>query len=254
MDRLAFNAVAAINEQRVSRQVTANEMANVSTPGFKRSYEVAMRAIKAEGAGLATRMQPESVSKDIISLKPGPVIATGRELDVAMNQQAVLGVSTRDGKLAFTRRGDLQVTATGVLQTGAGFAVRGEGGQPITVPATGKITINPDGSIYAGNPAVPNEAGVLVGRLLLRDASQAQLERREDGLFKVSGQADGSDITNGSVPGRVTPKAIEGSNVNAMEIMIKLMDQARNFEQQVRIIKESKTNDEGATSMLKLGG
>lgn len=254
MDRLAFNAVAAINEQRVVRQVTANEMANVSTPGFKRSYEVAMRAIKAEGAGLATRMQPQSVSKDIITLKPGPVIATGRELDVAMNQQAVLGVSTRDGKLAFTRRGDLQVTATGVLQTGAGFAVRGEGGQPITVPATGKITINPDGSIYAGNPAVPNEAGVLVGRLLLRDASQAQLERREDGLFKVSGQADGSDITNGSVPGRVTPKAIEGSNVNAMEIMIKLMDQARNFEQQVRIIKESKTNDEGATSMLKLGG
>ncbi|MFM8623882.1 MAG: flagellar basal body rod C-terminal domain-containing protein, partial [Betaproteobacteria bacterium] len=69
-----------------------------------------------------------------------------------------------------------------------------------------------------------------------------------------TGQADGSDITNGSAPGRITPKAVEGSNVNAMEIMIKLMDQARNFEQQVRIIKESKTNDEGATSMLKLGG
>lgn len=253
MDRLAFNAVAAINEQRVSRQVTANEMANVSTPGFKRSYEVAMQAIKAEGAGLATRMQPQSVARDIIALKPGAVIATGRELDVAMNQQAVLGVTTRDGKLAFTRRGDLQVTAAGVLQNGSGFAVRGEGGQPITVPAAAKVTINPDGTIYASNPAVPNEPSVLVGRLLLRDASRAELERREDGLFKVSGQADGADITNGTAAVSVTPKAIESSNVNAMEIMIKLMDQARSFEQQVRIIKESKSNDEGATSMLKLG-
>ncbi len=252
MDRLAFNAVAAINEQRVSRQVTANEMANVSTPGFKRSYEVAMQAVKAEGAGLETRMQPKSVSRDVIALKPGAVMVTGRDLDVAINEQAVLGVSTRDGKLAFTRRGDLQVTASGVLQNGSGFAVRGEGGQPITVPPVGKISINPDGSIYATNPAQPAEPGVLVGRLLLRDASQVNLERREDGLFQIEGR-EGADITNGTVRASVTPKALESSNVNAMEIMIKLMDQARTFEQQVRIIKESKSGDEAGASMLKLG-
>ncbi len=252
MDRLAFNAVAAINEQRVSRQVTANEMANVSTPGFKRSYEVAMQAIKAEGAGLATRMQPKSVSRDVIALRPGAVMGTGRDLDVAMNEQAVLGVTTRDGKLAFTRRGDLQVTASGVLQNGSGFVVRGEGGQPITVPPIGKISINPDGSIYASNPAQPAEPSVLVGRLLLRDAAQVKLERREDGLFQIEGQ-EGADITNGTVRTSVTPKALEASNVNAMEIMIKLMDQARTFEQQVRIIKESKSGDEAGASMLKLG-
>jgi flagellar basal-body rod protein FlgF len=252
MDRLAYNAVAAINEQRVSRQVTANEMANVSTPGFKRSYEVAMQAIKAEGAGLETRMQPKAVSRDIIALKPGAVMVTGRELDVAMNEQAVLGVSTRDGKLAFTRRGDLQVSASGVLQNGSGFAVRGEGGQAITVPPIGKISINPDGSIYATNPAAPAEPGVLVGRLLLRDASQVNLERREDGLFQIERQ-EGADITNGTGRVAVTPKALESSNVNPMEIMIKLMDQARTFEQQVRIIKESKSGDEAGASMLKLG-
>ncbi len=251
MDRLAFNAVAAINEQRVSRQVTANELANVSTPGFKRSYEVAMQAIKAEGAGLETRMQPKSVTRDVIALKPGAIMATGRDLDVALNGQAVLGVSTRDGKLAFTRRGDLQVTASGVLQNGSGFAVRGEGGQPITVPPNGRISINPDGSIYANNPAQPAEPGVLVGRLLMRDASQVTLVRREDGLFQVEGQ-EGADITNGTERVSLTSKALEGSNVNAMEIMIKLMDQARTFEQQVRIIKESKSGDEAGASMLKL--
>jgi flagellar basal-body rod protein FlgF len=253
MDRLAFNAVAAINEQRLSRQVTANELANVSTPGFKRSYDVAMQAIKVEGAGLETRLQPQAVSSDIVKMRPGAVMVTGRDLDVAINDQAVMGVSTRDGKLAFTRRGDLQVTSTGVIQNGSGYVVRGEGGQPITVPAGSKININADGTIFATSEAQMADPGVLVGRIMLRDASQVQLERREDGLFQVVGR-EGADITNGTSRPSLTAKALEGSNVNAMEIMIKLMDQSRSFEQQVRIIKESKTGDESGASMLKLGG
>jgi flagellar basal-body rod protein FlgF len=60
MDRLAFNAAAAINEQRLARQMITHELANVVTVGFKTSFEVAMSAIKVEGAGLPTRMQPQS--------------------------------------------------------------------------------------------------------------------------------------------------------------------------------------------------
>jgi flagellar basal-body rod protein FlgF len=253
MDRLAFNAVAAINENRLARQVTANELANVSTPGFKRSYEVAMRAIKVEGPGLETRLQPQAISSDVISMRPGAVMVTGRELDVSINDRAVLGVSTRDGQLAFTRRGDLQVSATGVLQNGSGYVVRGENGQPITLPSGSKVSINPDGSIYATSEAQMADPGVLVGRLMLRDSSQARLVRREDGLFQPEGNP-GADITNGTLRPSLTPKALEGSNVNAMEIMIKLIDQSRSFEQQIRIIKESKTGDEAGASMLKASG
>ena len=91
-----------------------------------------------------------------------------------------------------------------------------------------------------------------LNRIMMRDASQAKLERREDGLFQVMG-SEGADITNGTQRPSLTAKALEGSNVNAMELMIKLMDQSRSFEQQVRIIKESKTGDEQGASMLKLG-
>jgi flagellar basal-body rod protein FlgF len=139
------------------------------------------------------------------------------------------------------------------VQNGSGFVVRGEGGQPITVPAGSKVNINPDGTIYATSEAQMADPGVLVGRIMLRDASQVKLERREDGLFQVVG-SEGADITNGTIRPTLTAKALEGSNVNAMEIMIKLMDQSRSFEQQVRIIKESKTGDESGASMLKLGG
>jgi len=94
MDRLAFTAVVAINEQRVARQMATNEMANVATVGFKRSFESSTRAIKIEGAGLP-RYQPQSFTEDYIQMKAGPLMATGNPLDVALSGSTVLGVTAR---------------------------------------------------------------------------------------------------------------------------------------------------------------
>ena len=252
MDRLAFNAAAAINEQRLSRQMMTHELANVVTVGFKRSFEVSMSAVKVEGAGFATRMQPQSVSLDIIQLRPGELMTTGRDLDVAMNDSTVLGVTAPNGELAFTRRGDLKVNAAGVLEDGIKHVVRGEGG-PITVPPGMMVKINPDGTIYANDPAQTGAVQqVLIGRLLLRDASATPLERRDDGLFGPVGKL-GADVPPGPELPSLTAGALEGSNVNAMSAMVKLMDQSRSFEHQVRNIKESKNADESGATMMKLG-
>ena len=254
MDRLAFNAVASINEQRVARQMTTNELANVSTPGFKRSFEAAMRPIKAEGVGFETRMQPQSQTTDYINLKPGSQMATGNDLDISLSEQAVMGVSAPDGTLAFTRRGDLKLTATGALENGAGHLVRGQGGGPITIPPGFKVSVNDDGSVYAINPA---QAGapvpVLIDRILMRDARRTPLDRRPDGLFQVWDKPPGTDIA--AIPGvplpSLTSKTLEGSNVNPLEVMVKLMEQSRSFEQQVNVIKQSKDADEAGASMMK---
>jgi len=252
MDRLAFNAAATINEQRLARQVLSHEMANINTTGFKRSYEVSLKAFKADGQGFDSRHQPQAVNKDLIQLRPGPLIATGRELDVLMNDQTVLGVNAPNGELAFTRRGDLRLNASGVLETGVGHVVRGEDG-PVTGPPGFKVSISGDGGVYAVDPAQPGvQQPVLITRLLLRDASQTPLSRREDGLFKVDGQPAGTDFATGPLLTSVTTKALEGSNVNPMEAMVKLIEQSRSFEHQVRLIKESKSNDESGASMLKL--
>jgi len=251
MDRLAFNAVASINEQRVSRQMSVNEMANVSTIGFKRSFEVATRAVEVEGAGFKTRFQPQSFSEDYISLKPGPLIATGNELDIALSGSTVLGVSAADGKLAFTRRGDLRVNAQGTLENGQGHLIRSEGGGPLTLPPGLKIEIRADGTVMGTDMAqVGVKTPVALGKLMLRDASATPLLRREDGLFK-NNAGDGQDITPGPQAPGLTPGALEGSSVNAMNIMVKLIDQSRAFEQQINMIKEAKTTDEAGASMLK---
>jgi len=195
MDRLAYNAVANINEQRLARQMTTNDLANVTTPGFKRSFEAAMKPIKVDGAGFATRMQPQAQVTDTINLQPGTMMSTGNDLDIALNGQAVMGVTTADGVLAFTRRGDLRLGATGTLENGAGHLIRGQAGGPITVPPGFKVSINDDGAVYAINPAQAGPAApVLIDRILMRDAGKTPLDRRPDGLFKVVGQAPGTDI------------------------------------------------------------
>ena len=252
MDRLAFNAAIAINEQRTARQMMTNELSNVSTPGFKRSFEAAMVSIKAQGPGFESRLQPQAMSIDNINMRPGSMMSTGRDLDIALNDKAVLGVTSTDGQLAFTRRGDLSLTANGVLQIGTGQIVRGENGGPITIPPGFKVSINPDGSVYATNPAQqgPN-AGVLIDRLLMRDSANTPLERRPDGLYQVTGKPPGTDIPAGTAINTLSPKTLEGSNVNALEVMVKLMEQSRSFEQNVNVIKQSKDADESGASMMR---
>lgn len=252
MDRLAFTAAAAITEQTLGRQHMVNELANMSTVGFKRSYEMAMKSITAEGSGFSSRIQPQSMAKDIIRLDAGSLMVTGRPLDLAMNHNTVLGVTSADGSLAFTRRGDLRINANGVLEVGSGQVVRGENGA-INVPPGFVIRVNPDGTIFARDPAQPGVGqGQQVGRLMLRDATNTPLVRRADGLFQPEGKPTGSDITTaGPQMVGVTTGALEGSNVGAIQAMVKLMDHSRSFEQQIRIIKESRSIDEAGATMLR---
>ena len=252
MDRLAFNAAAAINEMRTGRQMTTNELANVATPGFKRSFESAMMTLKVQGAGFESRLQPQAFASDNINMKPGVIVKTGRDLDVAMDGQTVMGVTAQNGELAFTRRGDIKLNGTGVLEIGTGAMVRGQNGGPITVPPGFFVKISKDGSVYATNPAQAGVAApVLIDRILLRDASQVSLERREDSLYKIVGKPANEDIPVTGKLATLTPETLEGSNVNAMEVMVKLMDQSRSFEMQVNVIKQNKDVDESGGTMMR---
>jgi flagellar basal-body rod protein FlgF len=248
MDRLVFTSNATIKEQATARQVLVNDLANVSTVGFKSSYDVALRSVKVEGAGFDSRYQAQTVARDQIRMTPGPVMATGRPLDIALAEKAVLTVQAPNGDIAFTRRGDLKINTQGQLENGSGHLVLGNGG-PIAVPPGLMVSINPDGTVYAKDPAQPpNAPSVLIDQLRLRDATDTNLGRREDGLFKVDGEPNGTDIALGDTQPRLIPQA---SNVSAIEAMTRLIDHSRSFETQIRIIKETKGLDESGASMMK---
>ena len=104
-------------------------------------------------------------------------------MDVALNGDTVLGVQATNGEIGFTRRGDLRVNATGVIENAAGHLILGEAG-PITVPAGQLVSISPDGTVFAESPSQPDVPPLQIGQLMLRDASATPLVRREDGLYE----------------------------------------------------------------------
>ncbi|MFZ9585870.1 MAG: flagellar basal body rod C-terminal domain-containing protein, partial [Pseudohongiellaceae bacterium] len=87
----------------------------------------------------------------------------------------------------------------------------------------------------------------------LRDASGTRLIRRVDGLYEpaVQQQANG-DFTSGPAPGRVSSGALEGSNINPIEVMVTLLDLYRSFETQMKIIKNTEEIDRDGSRLMSL--
>ena len=252
MDKLAFTSLAAVQSATQIRAQITNSMANVSTVGFKDSYEVAAQAVKINGDGYDTRFQPAVKARDIISLQPGVLTQTGNPLDVSFNDKTVLGVQAADGEIAFTRRGDLRVTSTGVIENAAGHLILGEAG-PITVPTGMLATVSSDGTIFAASPSESEVPPIAVGNLMMRDASLTPLIRRSDGLFTpLDPEFRGTDFPTGPGVASLQSGTLEGSNVNPIETMIKLMDFSRSFEAQIKMITQTQSIDETGSSMMRL--
>jgi len=133
MDRLAFTSLAAVNNQSEIRAQITNNLANVSTVGFKESFALASKTVDVKGDGFESRASVAVDSKDIINLMPGVPNQTGRAMDIAMQAATVLGVQADNGEIGFTRRGDLRVSPTGLIENAAGHLVLGEAG-PINIP------------------------------------------------------------------------------------------------------------------------
>jgi len=252
MDRFAYTVLGSGDNSLTMRTLT-NELANVSTSGFKKSYSNSLTSFKINGPGFDTRYSPTNVRSDLISLQSGGVSYTNNPMDVAMNDKTVLGVTAPNGDIAFTRRGDLRLDNNGIIVTASGHAVRGQGGGALTAPTGYLLEITEDGTVFATNPSAPsNTAPTRVGRLMLKDASDTKLYRRDDGLYQSSGE-DGKakDFTDGKITPSLTPRSLEGSTVSAVENMVKIIEYQRNFEASIRVIKEAKTLDEAGASMMK---
>ena len=254
MDRLVFTANTAMSEYRLDRQNMTHELANVSTTGFKKAYQVANRAVRVEGDGFDTRFLPRAITSPQVDLSPGSRQFTGRPLDVAMDDFTVLAVQSETGELAWTRRGDLSLDPEGLVRTGEGYLVLDESMAPLQLPQGSVIyEIAGDGTISVVDPNNPEAGSQEIARLGLKDASATMMARREDGLFKpIDNTEDGFDFAAGPEPASLTPGSLEGSNVNAVHTLVKFIDHMRSFEMQTKVIREMKDNDASGAAMMRL--
>ena len=239
MDRLAYIAMAGAKAALQRQDVLANNLANASTTGFRAELQ-AFRAVPVRGDGASTRVYAleTTVGHDT---RPGPVQRTDRGLDVAPAGNTWLSVQALDGTEAYTRAGAFELDAQGQLVTPGGLVVVGDGG-PITLPPGARAEVASDGTVVAQLDGARPQA---VGRLKLV-TPEAPLVRREDGLFRP---AAGGDLP-ADPAARVVGGALEGSNVSAVESMVAMIAAARQFEHQMKALKDGEQRDASAGKLL----
>ena len=239
MDRLIYLAMSGAKATLQRQDTLANNLANASTTGFRAEMQ-AFRAVPIRGDGASTRAfaLESTIGHDP---SPGPVMSTGRALDVAVSGNSWLAVQSLDGTEAYTRAGALQVNAEGQLVTLAGLPVVGDGG-PINLPANATIEVGTDGSLTS---TVPGQRPAQAGRLKLV-TPEAPMVRGTDGLFRA---ADGADLPNDATA-RVMSGSLEGSNVSPVQTMVAMIAAARQFEQQMKALKGAEEREQGAAKLL----
>ena len=239
MDRMIYLSMSGAKATMQRQDVLANNVANVSTPGFRAELQ-AFRAVPVQGSGASTRVFSLETTTGYDST-PGVVSATGRNLDVAVKGNSWLTVQALDGTEAYTRGGSFEVSNDGTLTTRSGLPVLGDGG-PLQVPPNSAVSIGADGTVSAKGS---NGKSSAIGKLKLV-TPDAPLKRGDDGLFRA---ADGGNLSADDTA-RVEDGALEGSNVSAVEAMVSMIAAARQFETQMKMIQTAEANEKSAAQLL----
>ena len=240
MDRLIYTALTGLSARARSQAVTANNLANAQTTGFRREI-VAAEGRYLTGGATASRAQAGAFSV-ATPRENGKINATGRPLDIALGGNAwlaiqgpvVAGVPTE----AYTRRGDLDISISGVLQNGDSRAVLDSNGVPITIPAGAALSIAPDGSLSTRLGGVET----VIGKLKL--VAGRDLEKGANGMFTAK------DPLPIDPSARLASGALETSNVQTAGALAELVEQSRGFEVNARLLTIVKDMDERTARLM----
>ena len=225
--------------------VLANNLANVSTNGFRQEL-FNFRAVPLNGDGSSTRvfaLETASTHDET----PGSIQYSDRNLDAMPQGNAYFAVQALDGTEAYNRNGGFQVNANGTLVNSVGMTVLSADGGPIDIPQNAQVSLGADGTVTAKVDGQPINT---VGRLkLATPTAEDPLRRSEDGLFRpTSGNPMAADAT-----ARLQTGMLEGSNVNAVGTMVAMIQAARQFESNTRILQTAEQGDKSASQLLSVG-
>jgi len=251
MDRLIYTAMTAMNAAMDRQRVVANNLANASTPGFRQEIFAVTPATLKDGSLEARAMARGNVrGADMTAARITP---TGNPLDVAMEGEALLAFQgpDRQGEV-YSRRGDLRVAPSGVLENGEGLAVLGQGGTPITVPPGFRISIAADGTILASDPAAGDAPAEPIDRLRLVNPQGSPLAKGIDSFLKVPTATGANGVLPPDLTARLTPGALEQSNVETADTLVQMIEAQRAFEQRATIIRTAGELDEASSELLMM--
>jgi len=246
MDRLIYTAMTGANAAANRQAILSNNLANASTNGFRAEMST-YRAVPLQGEGASTRVFAIEASSGYLNT-PGSAQRTDRNLDAMTTGNAWFAIQGLDGNEAYTRHGHFEISAEGTLVNSQGLPILSSGGAPIVVPPNAEVAIGHDGNISA---KVSGQPGNIIGRLkLATPTADDPIKRGDDGLFRTT---SGDPMPNDETA-RVQVGALESSNVNSIESMVGIIQAARQFETQMRLLQTAESNDRSAGQLLGLQG
>ncbi|HVE55127.1 MAG TPA: flagellar hook-basal body protein [Ramlibacter sp.] len=224
MQEIHALTLASLHNDMARLDSVAANLANVSTPGYKRQV-VAARSFQ-EAVDVARTAAPPAVLTDN---RAGTVRTTGQSLDLVLGGDGYFEVLTPQGP-AYTRRGNFAVDARGRLVTPQGLPVMGKAGE---IQLAGRApAIDADGRITESVPG--SESPTPVGQIkVVRFEHPDRLQRLGDGLF--AGGEGMTPVADGEV--RIRQGALENANVNVTSEMVDLIQTMRHFEAVHRVVQ-----------------
>ncbi|MDG5500457.1 flagellar basal body rod protein FlgF [Marinobacter sp. BGYM27] len=250
MDKAVFIGMSGAKQTMLAQQAHANNLANVSTTGFKRDYAQA-RSMPVYGEHFPTRAYAMT-ERPGTDMSAGSLMETGRKLDVAVGGDGWLSVQSQNGEEVYTRSGSLSVDVNGILRTSSGEPVIGNGG-PVALPPYDNLLIGSDGTVSIVPVGGPPDQLVEVDRLKLVNPGREAMEKGVDGFMRLKlGEVGGAgQVAPLDATVRVESGFLESSNVNAVEEMISNMELARQYEMQVKVMQTAKSNSDATARLLQ---
>ncbi|SMF95800.1 flagellar basal-body rod protein FlgF [Methylomagnum ishizawai] len=246
MDRGLYIAMSGAKQILHSQDSNSNNLANANTTGFRADLDQ-FRTMPMFGVGHPSRVYAMS-ERPGVNFSAAALQTTGRELDVAIDGEGWIAVRSKDGSEAYTRAGDLHITAQGQLVTGNGLQVMGNNG-PIAIPPQEKIEIDRDGSINIVPQATPIANLAVIDRIKLVKPPLDQMEKGTDGLFRVKG----GQPAPADAGVKLTTGTLEGSNVSTVGEMVQMIQLARQFEHQIKMMKTIDEDGGASAQIMRMG-
>jgi flagellar basal-body rod protein FlgG len=247
MEPALWIAKTGLDAQSTRMAITANNLANVSTTGFKRGRanfeDLLYQTVRQPGAaasqinllpsGLMTGTGVRIVGTEKIFTQ-GNLQQTDNSMDVAIQGRGFFQVLMPDGTLAFTRDGSFEINEQGIVVTSAGYQVE----PAITIPTeTVSITIGSDGTISAltAGQAIPQQ----IGNIQLADfINPGGLQPAGENLFRETAASGNPLIGQPGLQGlgTVIQGSLEASNVNVVEELVNMIETQRAYEMNSKAI------------------
>ncbi len=180
----------------------------------------------------------------------GSLQETGNELDIAIDGDGFVAVQAPDGSEAYVRTAGMHIDALGMLRTGDGLPVLGNGG-PIAVPPEEKVEIGQDGTISIRALGENPNVVAVVDRIKLVNPNLKQMEKGTDGLLHYKPQpGEQAPLADANV--KVVSGFLESSNVNAVEEMTAILSLSRQFELHVKMMRTAEDDSAAMARVLQI--